>query len=417
MNRIVWAGLVVVVAATAVLGGGVPSVNASTGRAATAPWTSEQELTSSNGAQDGDFGNAAVSGKTIVVGAPQHGYHDNKDQGLAYIFTLTSSGWTQKQILTASDGNEFDQFGAAVAIAGSSILIGAPLHKVGSNADQGATYVFAHKGGKWRQTGEITAADGAAGDHFGASVAMNGHNAVVGALFHGEGAAYFLSHGHGTWREAQEVTDPDAAGNTRNQFGTSVAISGSEAIISAPDATVGANTQQGVAFVYVQGHSGWAETQEITADPGATSLEFGAGSGFSPAVAISGNTAVVGAFYMNNFHGTAYVFTKSHHGWVQTQQLTPPDLSSVAAFGTVVALQGKTMAIGAQWNGSDDQGSVYTYTLSGRTWQQDRELTAPNAAGGDMLGSSVSLTRTTLVAGAFHVENQTGAAYVFTAAH
>jgi hypothetical protein len=415
MGRIMWAGLVVVVAAMAFLAAGPASVSARPRKAIAARWTQEQELTSSNGVPDGDFGNAAVSGKTIVVGASQHAYGDNKDQGLAYIFTHTSSGWSQKQILTASDGTKFDGFGAAVAIAGSTVLIGAPLHKVGSNTEQGAVYVFAYDHGQWRQTGEITAPDGAVGDHFGASVAMDGRHAVVGALFHGQGAAYFLNDNRGKWNEAQEVTDPAVVGNLTNQFGTSVAISGAEAIISAPDATVGSNAQQGVAFLYVHRRNVWAETQEITAVQGVSALEFGASAGFSPAVAIGGKTAVVGAFYMNNFQGTAYVFTKSRKGWVQTEQLTPSGLSSVAAFGTVVALQGKRMAIGAQWNGSDDEGSVYTYVRSGRGWAQQQEITASNAADGDMLGSSVGMAGATLVIGAFHVESQTGAAYVFTA--
>jgi hypothetical protein len=405
------------VAATAVLAADPPSVSARPGPVSPSEWTQQQELTSSNGVQDGDFGNAAVSGNTIVVGAPQHDYNGEPDQGLAYIFTHTTSGWTQDQILTASDGTRFDQFGLAVAIAGSSILVGAPLHNVGSNAEQGAVYVFADEGRKWRQTGEITAPDGDAGDHFGGSVAMDGDKAVVGALFHGQGAAYFLSDVHGTWRASQEVTDPNPAGTISNQFGTSVALSGSEAIVSAPDATVGSNPQQGVAFVYVHGHNGWAEAQQITAAQGSSPLEFGAGSGFSPAVAIAGNTAVVGAMYMNSFQGTAYVFTRSRKGWVQTQQLTPSSLSPAAGFGTVVAVEGKTLVIGAQWDGSQDQGSVYTYARFGRVWTQEQQLTATNAVGGDMLGSSVSMSGTTLVVGAFHVETQTGAAYVFTAGH
>jgi hypothetical protein len=409
-----WAGVVVVLAATAFLTTGPRAVSARPGPA-TAQWTQQDELISSNGAEDGDFGNAAVSGHTVVVGAPQHAYNGKDSQGLAYIFTLTSSGWTQEQILTASDGAKFDQFGSAVAIVGSTLLIGAPLHNVGGNTDQGAAYAFTDEDGKWRQTGEIVAPDGATGDHFGFSMAMDGSEALVGALFHGEGAAYFLNDSNGTWSESQEVTDPAVDGNPSNSFGVSVAISGSEALISAPDTTVGSTTQEGVAFVYLHGHNGWTETQEITAAPGSTPLEFGAGTGFSPAVAIDGKTAVVGDFYMDNFHGTAYVFTKSRTGWVQTQQLTPSDLSSVSAFGTVVALHGKTLAIGAQWNGSDDQGSLYLYSRSGRKWVQEQELTASNGAEGDMLGSSVSMSDTTLVVGAFHVETQTGAAYVFTA--
>ena len=417
MGRIMRRVLVVMAAVVAFSAIDASFVSALPGRPRAASWTQEQELTSSNGAPDGDFGNAAVSGQTMVVGAPQHASGAKKDEGLAYIFSHTSSGWTQEQILTASDGNAFDDFGAAVAIAGPTILVGAPLHKVGSNGGQGAVYVFSLKDGTWQQSGEISAPDGAAQDHFGNSVAMDGNDAVVGALFHGQGEAYFLKNSGGRWSEVQAVPDPDVLGTISNQFGTSVAISGAEAIVSAPDATVGSNAQQGVAFLYVHSRTGWAETQEITAAPGAPVLEFGAGTGFSPAVAINGNTAVVGAFYMNSYQGTAYIFTRTPTGWVQSQQVTPSNLSSVAGFGTTVALRGNTLAIGAQWNGTDEQGSVYTYVRSHRRWSQNHELTAANAADGDMLGSSLSLAGSTLVVGAFHVSSQTGAAYVFTSDH
>jgi hypothetical protein len=406
--------LVVAVAGLGLTGLDGPPAGASGAAGAGRGWVQGQELTASDPGQDDDFGVAAISGSIIVVGSPMHPVGKKKDQGVAYVFTKTSSGWNQTQELTASDGAAYDQFGLTVAMAGSTMLISAPLHAVGSNAGQGAVYVFNDVGGHWKQTQELTAPDGASQDHFGNSLAMERATAVVGALFHGDGAAYFFHDSQGRWTQEQEVTQTVSSSNFPLEFGTAVAISGNEALISAPDATVDGNEQQGAAFVYVDGSDGWQESQEIEADDGVSGQEFGAGQGFSPPVAISGTTAAVGAFYTNSFQGTTFVFTRTRTGWTQTQQLTPGDLSPATAFGSVVTLQGRTMLIGAQGDGAGQQGATYVYGHSRRTWTLEHELTTSNAAPGDMFGSSVSVDGRSLVIGAFHVDTQTGAAYLFT---
>jgi len=378
-------------------------------------WSEQQELSASNGSQDDDFGAVAVSGDTIIVGAPQHQVGSSQDQGTAYVFTRSGSHWTQSQELTASNGAPYDQFGIAAAISGTTALIDAPFHTVGANTRQGVVYVFKKAHGTWSQTQQLTSADGQTGDYFGASLAMDRTTALIGALWHGQGAAYVFNDTSGTWVQGQEFTDPMGGGSFSHQFGTSVAISGHEAVVSAPDTPVGSNSQQGMAYVYVDDVHGWHESQAISATDGASGQEFGAGTGFGPAVAISGDTVMVGAFFTDNYHGTAYVFTHRAGTWIQTAQLTPSGLSSISAFGTVIMLSGKTAVIGAQWNGSSQHGTAYVFARSGAKWSLTQELNASNASAGDDFGSSVGLDHSTLVIGAFHVKTQTGAAYTFAA--
>lgn len=78
-------------------------------------------------------------GSTIIVGAPR----DNGDQGSVYIFRWNGSTWNENK-LTASDGASTDYFGysAFVSADGHTFAVGAPGAAVGSNADQGAVYVF-----------------------------------------------------------------------------------------------------------------------------------------------------------------------------------------------------------------------------------------------------------------------------------
>ena len=109
----------------------------------------------------------------------------NSWQGAAFVFTETDGSWSETQELTASDGAEGEGFGSSVAIAGSTILVGAPGQY--SESDKGAVYVFTESDGGWSQTQELNASDGAEGDVFGSSVAISGSIILVGASYHTEG--------------------------------------------------------------------------------------------------------------------------------------------------------------------------------------------------------------------------------------
>ena len=83
----------------------------------------------------------------------------------------------QQAALTASDGVSGDEFGYSVALSGTTALVGAYYRNNGT----GAAYVFSDAGGTWTQQAELTASDGATGDGFGSSVALSGSTALVGA--------------------------------------------------------------------------------------------------------------------------------------------------------------------------------------------------------------------------------------------
>ena len=103
----------------------------------------EQKLTASDGTQFDQFSQSvAVSGSTIVVGAPSKVIGGNLFQGAAYVFEYLDGNWVETQKLTASDGARSDQFGQSIAVSGSTIVVGAPLKDIGGNYFQGAVYVF-----------------------------------------------------------------------------------------------------------------------------------------------------------------------------------------------------------------------------------------------------------------------------------
>ena len=157
----------------------------------------QAELTAADGAANDEFGTSvAVSGTTAVVGARFHQVGSNTQQGSAYVYTLSGGSWVQQAELTAADGAADDVFGTSVALSGTTVVVGAYAHKVGSNGDQGSAYVYTLSGGSWVQQAELTSSDGAASDEFGISVALSGTTVVVGARYHlvgshvAQGAAY-----------------------------------------------------------------------------------------------------------------------------------------------------------------------------------------------------------------------------------
>ncbi|MGH3430532.1 MAG: FG-GAP repeat protein, partial [Mycobacteriales bacterium] len=100
-----------------------------------------------------------------------------EDKGARY--PLVVDPWVQEAELIASDGEKFECFGVSAAVDGTTVVVGAPCHIVGSNQSQGAAYVFVQSGEKWTQQAELITSDGAANDQFGSFVAVSGSTVVV----------------------------------------------------------------------------------------------------------------------------------------------------------------------------------------------------------------------------------------------
>jgi len=208
------------------------------------------------------FGRAvAIADDTIVVGAPKHdvGYLDN---GAAYVFERNQGGadaWGQVTYLTASDRAARDYFGTRVAIAGDTIVVGAHNHDFGGNENQGAAYVFERNQGgadQWGQIKKLSAGDGAASDYFGSPVAIAGDTVVVGAYgddigaSENQGSAYVFGRNYGganTWGQVTHLTASDGAAG--DQFG-SVAIAGDTVVVGAHYHNIGGNETQGAAYIF-----------------------------------------------------------------------------------------------------------------------------------------------------------------------
>jgi len=285
------------------------------------------KLTAGDGAANDIFGRSvAISGDTIVVGAQSDDIGSNSNQGSAYVYVKPVGGWATTSTftakLTASDGSANDEFGTSAAIGGDTIVVGAQYDSVGSNNNQGSAYVYVKPGGGWATTStftaKLTASDGSANDRFGISAAIGGDTIVVGAQYDSvgsnsnQGSAYVYVKPEGGWATTStftaKLTASDGAAN--DEF-SKVGISGDTIVVGAIWHDIGSNSNQGSAYVYVKPGGGWATTStftaKLTASDGAANDEFGI------SVGISGDTIVVGAYRdsigANGNQGSAYVFS------------------------------------------------------------------------------------------------------------
>jgi hypothetical protein len=369
----------------------------------------QQELTTGRGAAAADSGySVSVSGDTALVGAFQDTVGSNARQGSAYVFVRSGTTWTEQQKLTPGDGEEDEAFGSSASLSGDTALVGAPSRDVGSNIDQGAAYVFARSGTTWMQQQKLTAGDGAANDHFGNSVSVSGDTVLVGAnappnlkeqVAAKQGFAYVFVRSGTTWMQQQKLTAGDGAVNDR--FGNSVSVSGDTALVGANQHAVGANYLQGSAYVYLRAGTIWTQQEELTAGDGAANDYFGA------SVSVSGDTALVGAprddVGANGNQGSAYVFVRAGAAWTQQRQLTAGDGVANDAFGTSVSVSGDTALVGAPnvTVGSNvAQGAVYVLVRANTTWSQPQRVEAGDGAANDNFGQSVSMSGDTALVGA-----------------
>ena len=313
----------------------------------------------------------------------------------------------QQQQLVAADGAAFDQFGSAVAISGDTAVVGAPYDIVSGKIHQGSVYVFIRSGDTWVQQAQLFASDGAAGDEFGWAVAIDGDTIVAGAdaddVFANtdQGSAYVFTRSGTTWTEQAHLFANDGSGTDRDFFGVAVAVKGDTAIVGAYLDDFLSHVNQGSAYVFVRSGTTWTLQQHLLAGDGAAVDEFGS------SVALDADTAVVGAWSKtigsNVQQGSAYIFVRSGTNWTQQTKLTSSDGLAQDFFGVSVGISGDTAIVGADLHdvaGKADQGAGYVFIRFGTIWTQQQELTASDGTAGDGFAHSVAISGDTAVAGA-----------------
>lgn len=301
---------------------------------------------------------------------------------------------TESAQLTVPGLSSVEQLGADVALHGELALLGAPAN--GFFLSPGRAFVFTGAAGQWVQTSELSASDGSDFDQFGRSVALHGSTAVVGAPTHRAnglpytGAAYVFERTGTTWTETTKLTaNPPGAGDS---FGFDVALDGDTLAVVAYG-VISPSGCYGVVFVYVRSSGSWVQ-QAVLSHPGVEDWTFAR-------VALQGDVLVVGAPFVDGGlldSGAAYVFRRSGTVWSQEAFLTQPDKQPRDEFGTSVGLSGSTVVVGmprddilVPTNPNDETGSAYVFVRSGSQWSQQAKLTTSQTDLYRMLAGEVAV--------------------------
>jgi hypothetical protein len=333
------------------------------------------------------------------------------------------AAWTSQGAVDASSPGSNNFFAMeGVAISGDLAIVGEPMRAqtVGGSSvsNTGAAYAFERSSGAWSSAAALTTIY-TGGEHLGMAVDIDGYYAVVSAqnddngATSNAGAAYVFVYDVNTqqWTASQKLIDSPRTGG--DNFGSDVAISGDTIAIGVPGYS---NTASGAGGVVTFERSGASWTRQTAIiEPG----DLSANDGFGNAVALDGNTMIVGCNSQNSGAGAAYIYTRSSatSAWTQEQKITlsGSDASTYDELGARVAVSGSTVAIVSRRISTSDFGAVFVYTRTSGTWSRQALITPPTGAA--EFADSMALYGDLLVAGAPDTDltssNQEGAAYVF----
>jgi len=367
-------------------------------------------LIASDGQPDDYLGySVAISGNTLVVGAPQNG-NVNGGAGKAYVYIKPATGWanaTQTAELTPSDGVPGLFFGWKVAISGNTIVVDAGSY---DGSEMQAVYVFVEPEGGWTnmtETAKLTLTNG----NYLYTVAISGNTIAAAATEENEdqGAVYIFEKPKSGWRTGLKPSATLTALAGGGYFlGFALGLSGD---------TVVATSINHAAYVFVKPSSGWVDatqTAELTASNETGTDEFG------DSVAINGKTIVVGAPESGpgqEYYGAAYLYYEPSSGWVSATQNAEIMASNFAAdnfFGVSVAVSGSLTAIGANGvtvGGNEYEGAAYVFAAG----TQVAELTSNPETQLEGLGWSTAADGETVFSGAIYatVGDNSGQGVVF----
>eukprot|EP00656_Telonema_subtile_P003536 TRINITY_DN1160_c0_g2_i1.p1 TRINITY_DN1160_c0_g2~~TRINITY_DN1160_c0_g2_i1.p1 ORF type:complete len:479 (+),score=90.83 TRINITY_DN1160_c0_g2_i1:140-1576(+) len=352
----------------------------------------------------------SVDGDSALIGS-----FDVTDKA-AYIFTRSGSTWSQQGMISASDpagSGASDGYGKSVSLSGDSGIVGSPNH---GTPDAGAAYIYARTGTSWLQQAKLTASPaGSAADGFGQSVAISGTMAIVGApdsdvAASSSGAVYVFTNSGGTWSQTSTLTASDSAASTR--LGWVVSLSGTRAVAQSLKPNSGSSA--GSAYVFEQSGASWVE-QKLTM----TSTPW-----FGNA-AINGDLLVVGAYQAQHngvTTGGAYVYERASLGsWVQKAGLSASDGVADMRFGSSVAVCGDYTVVGAPAD-NNFVGAAYVFKkgATSANWTQQTRLTAFDASASAQYGFDVACDGTYGVVGAPYSNTAgsiSGASYLYALAN
>ncbi|SEW12668.1 FG-GAP repeat protein [Natrinema salifodinae] len=256
---------------------------------------------------------------------------------------------------------------------------------------------------------ELTPESGESGDRFGTAITLDGGAALVGAPGDADAAGYRVGATYGFERSGDDWSRRRAPAPDRDgadvEFGAAVALDGDTALVGAPVDDGSGGFESGSAYAFEWADGDWRRQATLTPDDG------GPGGWFGTAVALDGTTALAGA--PGDGPGVAYAFERADGDWRRQATLEPQGSESDDRFGTAVALDGATAIVGAP---GDGPGVAYAFERTDGTWRRRAAFEPEDADSADRFGAAVAVAGDVVLVGAPRRDfaaGGAGAAYVF----
>jgi len=311
----------------------------------------------------GDFGNCsefgrtvAIQGNTVFVGA-RFAPVGNLKAGAVYVFRKHGDLWQYEDKIVSPAPETGDNFGRALAVQGSLLVVTARK----SSLEEGAAYVFVYNSGKWIPQANIEASDPTPGAYFGQSVDIQGDVIAIGARNanpNSAGGFYLFRKSGDGWMEVAKETPLD--GQIDDQYGFTLVISGDTIVVGSRRADLSASkTNTGTAYIYSLKGESVDFITKLTASDASKGDEFG------QSVAIAGDVIAVGAWKDDNRQGSLYLFRRTGGQWIETDKIKASDGTAGDEFGYSLSAFGNRIVTGAHTADfiSTDGGAAYVLSL------------------------------------------------------
>ena len=355
-----------------------------------------------------------AEGTLLATGAPGESvttfadYVDTTEDWTEDTYFVRVSGTPGEYRLVVSRGAAFD---AAAADSDTAIPIGSDGTAFGYlDAPFGATEQLLFKTEEAGRT------------YLHSDMAIDGDRAIVGLTFEDRESYVAVLEYDGTqWNETARLAAPEE--EIGDAFGASVAIQGNVAVVGAPRSDNGSLGENcGAVYVFRLTEGEWTLVQKLQAD------DLKADESFGFAVDLDGETIAVGTPWHDTDArdtGSVYVYTKGESEWTLQQKIIPEKFDYRPScywdlFGYSLSLSDDTLAVGSPYADAPDDvydaGLVTMYTRTEGAWSEQQKILGPNGIGADVFGESVVLEGDLLVAGGMgkgEGQNDTGEAYVF----
>lgn len=394
----------------------------------------QQQLKLIPQAEQGDYGSAVdIEGDWVMVGAEDASVN-GLSSGTVYVYAIDSGTPIFIKNIVPSDASNSNQFGNAISIKNSTMVVGAWARagQSGGNSifEAGKAYIYEEDQGgtdNWGEVKDLQAPVPAISENFGFSVdisenviAISGHR--NSDLAESAGKVYLYGRnigGQDNWGFIKVITEVDAGEN--HQFGRWVEVSDDHLAVTSSNFN-----NQGKVHIYYKNEGGsnnWGHQKTIASDDPASNRFFGDETSLDGDELLIGGLREINTNFSNT--GRAFLHQKDEGGinnWGLVQMFEPTVTESDLEYGNSVDLSGDDIIIGAEEESSttgNDAGAAYIYHRNqggSGNWGLVNRVFSCDSDDEDELGTAVAIKGGQAIIGAdddSEVVNNAGAAYFF----